>query len=409
MPSSRSLPSTCCTGRPRVSAKLRTVQGRSRTTLFLRGAAVLEFPVRRSRRASRAGADSSSSTVRRLAVADRFRFNCRCSRPPSVAFIGRRGGSPRTALAGAILVFLFRQQVHDFGRVGGHGRLAGGLLAAGLPLLLLFADVLRQRLAPGLRGADRLRRKLDVGLLRRRLGRLLRRRLLDLRQRRQLDRRARPLRPRLVGPRLDRTVQSVDRPVRPSRSQGTDRAIRLRGRRLLLAGIALDRRRPVVATLQGPRRRIGRRQHGRGSQNAPARRPAAPRLPAAPRRQVTDPRQPAADRRRPRRPRLASARTPPPSRAVDQRPEEPLTGVPWARNRARRQSLPPASWRPASRAASPEREPFWKSARGRRGRRGARRGAKPGRDQPSPGPSALRGWLSRRPRRPSCHQRPNGP
>ncbi len=78
-------------------------------------------------------------------------------------FIGWRGGRPRTALAGAILILLFRQQVHDFGRVGDHGRLARRLLAAGLPLLLLLADVLRQRLAAGLRGADRVRRSLMSG------------------------------------------------------------------------------------------------------------------------------------------------------------------------------------------------------------------------------------------------------
>ncbi len=90
-PRASSLPRIVRAGTPTASEKVRTVHGRLTTTLPLRGAAVLA-PVRRMwvRRtvdgplAAVAGLSSSSPPTRRLAVAARFRFNCRCSRPPIV-------------------------------------------------------------------------------------------------------------------------------------------------------------------------------------------------------------------------------------------------------------------------------------------------------------------------------------
>ena len=74
-------------GTPISSEKVRMVQGRLTTTLPFRGAAVFA-PVRRmcvGRRGAGAPEASSSSPGRRWTPATRFRFSCRCSRPPRVA------------------------------------------------------------------------------------------------------------------------------------------------------------------------------------------------------------------------------------------------------------------------------------------------------------------------------------
>ncbi len=100
VPSVISLPRILLAETPVASAKERTVQGKSTTIRPFRGAAVFA-PVRRMRSRCEAELpdDSSSSPPRRLAVVDRLRFNCRCSRPPKVA---RPAPSPSSSPTAAL-------------------------------------------------------------------------------------------------------------------------------------------------------------------------------------------------------------------------------------------------------------------------------------------------------------------
>ena len=190
-PSVSSLARTRLADTPIASEKVRMVQGSSMTTLLFRGAAVL-VPVRRMRRnAWRPPRVSSESELLRRRVADRFRLSWRCSRPPrgaaSASFAGarapRRGAFGRQRRAGNRLVqFLL-------------AALDRRLLRRLFALLLVLFDVFGKGFLPQSARPNRVRRQLDVRLLRGGLPRLGHR-SLGCRQRGQFDRWTGPLRRR---------------------------------------------------------------------------------------------------------------------------------------------------------------------------------------------------------------------
>jgi hypothetical protein len=113
--------------------------------------------------------------------------------PAEGRFLFGRGAFHRRALAGAApraFAPRHRRRRWPLRRLGSRRLARAPLLRRRTALLLGLHQVLGQRLLARLAGANRVQRQTDVGLLRRRLGRLLRRRLQRAgRQRRQLDRR----------------------------------------------------------------------------------------------------------------------------------------------------------------------------------------------------------------------------